>query len=145
MSRERQLALALAFGLLSPLACRSAKPTSRESTASAVVASGAKPSKSRPSGTPLEPEPADSTVRIGPLPPGASREAREQAVISLLRGIEPAERLREIATDDGGVVDPRLRDVLAPKQTTVVESPPPRPPTGLMDPRKRPYDPGYPL
>ena len=64
----------------------------------------------------FDPPPADSSVLAGPAPSGATRVQREQAVISLLRGQAPSERFPVIATDDGGVVDPSLRDRLAPKQ-----------------------------
>jgi hypothetical protein len=64
----------------------------------------------------LEPPPAESTVTAGPAPSGATRLQREQAVISLLRGQLPSDRFPVVATDDGGAVDPKLREVLAPRE-----------------------------
>jgi hypothetical protein len=110
-------------GLSLAFACRSSSPTSPEPAPSA---------RPKTSGAPLEPEPESSTTVLGPPAPAAAREAHEHAVVALLRGLSGAQHLPEVATDDGGAVDPRLRDVLAPKQTIVVERPPPRP-TGLGD------------
>ena len=55
---------------------------------------------------------------------------REQAVLTLLRGQAPSESFPVIATDDGGVVDPSLRERLAPRRTDASEQPSPR---GLGD------------
>src|SRR5262245_32692392 len=91
-----------------------------------VQSPAAKPAASPNS---LEPEGAEPPGTAGPAPSTATRVAREQAVVSLLRGQLPSERLPEIATDDGGVIDPRLRDTLAPRKEVVTT---PRP-VGLGD------------
>ena len=123
MSLRRRATVSVLAGLALAFACRSKSPPSPEPAPSA---------RPKTSGTPLEPEPESSTKVLGPPSPTAAREAHEQAVVALLRGLSGAQHLPEVATDDGGAVDPRLRDVLAPKQNIVVERPPPRP-TGLGD------------
>lgn len=71
----------------------------------------------------FDPPPADSTVVAGPAAPGATPVQREQAVISLLRGQMPSERFPVVATDDGGAVDPTLREVLAPRKEALDDAP----------------------
>jgi len=102
------------------LGCRRAPPPP-------PPAASARPAKSA---VLFEPPPADSSVLAGPAPSGASAAAREQAVIALLRGMAPSESFPVIATDDGGVVDPSLRERLAPRPVLT-----PTPPTakGLGD------------
>ena len=121
MTPHRRAIVCVGVGLSLAFACRSSSSPSPEPAASA---------RAKTSGTPLEPEPESSTKVLGPPSPGAAREAHEQAVISLLRGLSGAEHFPEVGTDDGGAVDPRLRDELAPKQNVVVERPRP---TGLGD------------
>jgi hypothetical protein len=102
-SRLLPLLLAAAFALA---ACRKRAAPTPPPTASAAPARSA---------VLLDPPPADSTVVTGPAGPGANRAQREQAVIALLRGQAPSERFPVLATEDGGAVDPSLRDQLAPR------------------------------
>lgn len=74
----------------------------------------------------LEPAPTEVPLHAGPGSPSSPRAEHEARVLSVLRGLAQSERLPEIATDDGGAPDPRLREKLAPRKTTIVQ-PSPRP------------------
>ncbi|HEX6764177.1 MAG TPA: hypothetical protein VF103_01840 [Polyangiaceae bacterium] len=114
MTGRCRATVVLAVALVTALGCRRKEP--------APAPTPKPPPSAAQMGIPLEPEPEDSAVRTGPPPPTVPRVEREQAVIALLRGQRPSERFPEIATDDGGAVNPALRDELSPRAETVVET-----------------------
>ncbi len=133
MKRAR-LFIALSLGLALAVACRRKPPPSPP-----LTAVSAKPAKSAVS---FEPAPDEVPAVEGPAPSGASQAEREQAVVALLRGQRPTTRFPIIATEDGGAVDPALREALSPHETIEVPEPTRTPPPSRPP---RPIDRGYPL
>jgi hypothetical protein len=114
MTNRRRATVVLVLAFIAAFGCGRKEPAPAPTPKPAPSAATAS--------VPLEPEPEDSAVRTGPPPPTTPRAQREQAVIALLRGQRPSERFPEIATDDGGAVNPELREKLSPRKETVVET-----------------------
>jgi hypothetical protein len=112
---SRTCVLALVLASAGAVACRKTSPT--ESIAPTPSSSAERVPAPEPA-----PSPTPPALNVGPAS-SADREARQQAVLTLLAGELATDALPEVATEPGVPLDHQLRDRLAPVESGLASLP----------------------